>query len=364
MKSVDRYKLGTQYDTTIFGDGSSSTSNYQVRTGYENITPAGTTSGNFKDPNPWGYEIQDWSHLFGRFHKQWGGYQQIVDGPVYAPSYEFTDFSIPSFDDNNLYNTALSRLNEKVRGSLDLSVALGELGSTNRMVKAALSAERYTRDFKALRSIRTFSKLASNIWLEYTYGWKPLANDIYQAADESMRFVLNKLEKISASANERNFPGATTQKTVMTGGRVPFTTTYEGIHGYRITISLEHPSRDIARWTSLNPLSIAWELMPYSFVVDWAYDVGSYLRNFETALLYGANFRGGYVDHLLALDCGGRAGNSSDFLFFTGKSSLKYRRFQRSVLTSYPFPAKPQFEVKMGSSRLLSAAALLRQLIK
>lgn len=341
--------------------------------------------GNYLDPNAWSYQIHNTREAFGSAEwyysdgiRYWeevgylgGGFAPAIL-PV-AGSLSTWYPSIENFDDH--YQAALDRLNEKVRGSLDLSVAIGELGSTARMIKACLTFDGYVRRIDGLyRSRRRGSKINPNaivkrpadVWLEYTYGWKPLLSDIYNAADESVRFTLNRLSRISAGYVERLSDG--TFYSSVAGRSYPFSR--QGVKGVKLGLVLEVPESrfDLARWTSLNPVSIAWELLPYSFVVDWFYDVGGALRSFETALAFGSRFRTGYRSNFVYGSHRASVGYDGLYqgtrLVYSGynESSLKY--FQRTKLPSYPYPYPPSFKVEMGWRRLLSSAALLAQFLK
>jgi hypothetical protein len=119
----------------------------------------------------------------------------------------------------------------------------------------------------------------------------------------------------------------------------------------------------------MNPLSITWELIPYSFVVDWFVDIGSYLRNFETGLLYNSIFLSGYKSELYRygaeLTCGFAQHVSGDMKYIARDLNAMTRRveFSRTVLGTYPLPNRPSIKADLGSSQLLSAAALLRQFL-
>ena len=102
--------------------------------------------------------------------------------------------------------------------------------------------------------------------------------------------------------------------------------------------------------------------------------VGSYLRNFETALLYGARFKSGYVSELYYYDGSEDSLPGQKFSFPTANppkyvyndytsGRIRIRKFRRTKLTSYPLPRPPSFKVDLGSEQLLSLAALLRQLL-
>jgi hypothetical protein len=134
-------------------------------------------------------------------------------------------------------------------------------------------------------------------------------------------------------------------------------------------VTLYNPEIDISRWTSLNPYSIAWELMPYSFVVDWVYDVGGFLRNLETYFVNDFKFQNGYRSNLAAFQGSFRDLYSfTDHQIYPGGTDFFYGscegiRFQRSVLNSYPCPQLPRLQANLGSSRLLNGAALLAQFL-
>lgn len=276
----------------------------------------------------------------------------------------------PTPFDSNVYNSCLDKLNEKIRGNLDLAVDLAEGGSTIRMIRDATKFTNFVRGLGP--------KQWANRWLEYQYGWKPLLSSVYGAAEESRRNVLNQIEHVQARSR--------------TPVPVQFPSSIPGSYVFNALPSISVNSRwgtaevgckigmafladdgfDPARWASLNPLSIAWELCPYSFVVDWFYDIGGYLRSTETALLYRTAFRSGYVSEWARLDARYRAQGavsaystgtySHDYIWDVGYAR-RWCQFRRTLLSSYPFPRVPSFKADLGSNRLISAAALLSQLL-
>ncbi len=294
------------------------------------------------------------------------GWRSESSGPCLS-TVSNSGFVVPSFDNwAGVDARALSAFTEKVRGGLDLSIDLAEAGKTIKMFNTVEKAIDYTKVFKRKYGL---IKTAANAWLEYTYGWKPLAQAIYGAADESLRLVLNRLEHVSGRASEHWHPkylsiepvwGGSTNFDV-SGGSLKSSVTY----GCCLTTS---SGFDMSRWTSMNPASIAWELLPFSFVVDWVYNVGGYLRNLETAALYASRFHSGYrtaltvgnigINHVRSTTGPGIAYERQAYM-----GSLRLVQISRTVLSSYPSPGLPSFDVRLGSSRLISAAALLGQLL-
>lgn len=344
---------------------------YQSQTaglGYRyRVSPGPIIHGNMRDPNGWSYTINEQKEIKGRIDHFYPGFGTYSYRGYFGAN--STHPEPPPWDRSLVYNMALEKLNAKVRGTLDLGVALAESGSTFRMLKGVADLVRYAESYVRRPKWRDIA----NAYLQWKYGWQPLCSDIFGAADESIRVVINQLERVSARVT---LPLPNSQKILWSGvhgiKNVPAIRRTIGRASCTIVLDLAIPQQSfqLNRWTSLNPISIGWELIPYSFVVDWVFDVGSYLRNLETALLYAAAFRSGYVSELFAADVveslaspytepsGPNAGRK----ITEGVSEVRYRRFYRTKLTSYPFPRKPTFRVDLGSSQLFSAAALLTQI--
>ncbi len=345
------------------------------------------THGNHVLPNAWSYTVYRINYHTGTAKSQWGNYggptSSEVDFESWNGPLQGLGFYDPSSQNmnamlDNAYNEALSKLNEKVRGGLDLSVDMGQASETARMVKNLAKWNRWFNGFGPKRWARE--------WLEYTYGWKPLLKDIYDAAGE-IQHKNASLLKLSVRASQ--------QKTVSGGrnvGRPDISDTggsgyviQEGpvvmtkLHGnvkamvtLGVTLSPPTDISNASRWTSLNPLSIAWELMPYSFVVDWFYDIGGFLRNAETALINGPRFVTGFRSNLRVQNVSETVDYNASGIhhYFTGvimintKANFQSAAFERSVLVSYPLPHVPHVKTDLSAGRLLNAAALLAQKLR
>jgi len=304
-------------------------------------------------PNPW--------------MKSYGNTGVNIDDPVVSGL--FADW-----DRNTVRNLALDRLNEKVRGGLDLSVSVFEARQTKRMLKSTAKLLNFARSQRPKGGYKHrlgSTKDVANGYLQFKYGWSPLLNDIFGIANESIRMHMNALQKYTASAK---MPLKSTKLVLraIDGVNCNAKRAMEGESRCRFAIWMKMPPTafDLARFTSLNPISIGWELIPYSFVVDWVYDVGSYLRNVETAMLYGSQFVRGYTSEIFACETVETISGHSSTAFDGTIDKLdgmkawnKYLQFQRTVLGSYPFPWRPSFKVDLSSDNLITSAALLRQLL-
>lgn len=322
------------------------------------VCPPTNVKGDFHTPNNWSYSID--RH---RFH--YGTWNWYVDKAHYLSRQPYkwgygwlgAAVPIPPWNRTILYNQALSRVYEKIRGSLDLSIDIAESDQTRKMFKALAKWERYLGKWNPRRW--------ANEWLEYQYGWRPLLSDCYDAAHELRRKVEKHEMVITGAAKEKLQSLVLTQLVVNTNLKIPYEV--KGVAGCKFKLSYSPKSVDLARWTSLNPISIAWELMPYSFVVDWFIDIGGALRSYESAVLYNSYVKG-YVDELFAVDVKTKYNllwgqPATEVYEYSASARRKNVQFQRSVLNSAPTPRMPQWNVSMGWQRWVSAWALSSQIL-
>ncbi|DAD50357.1 maturation protein [ssRNA phage Gephyllon.2_5] len=299
---------------------------------------------------------------------------QTYQGPILAPTATSLPNMIPAFDSTALYNECLAKLGEKVRGSVDLSVDLAERHKTAKMVNLTYrfleafrngvqkESARYYKSklFSALAATQK-AKLIANAWLEIQYGWKPMLSTIYGLADESIRRVSHAAERYRVSAKGIYNPDKIVMPTY--GGNVTYPIDKADLQvSVSIGCYIQQPSWSLDKFTSLNPYSLAWELLPYSFVVDWFYNLGGYLRSMETAVVYDNRFVSGWrTDYM-----GGSVtikrqtmDRSQGLLVDNTTGYYKLTSINRTFLTQYPAPRLPSLKAELGSSRMLSAAALL-----
>lgn len=183
---------------------------------------------------------------------------------------------------------------ENLRGSLDISVDLAQIKKTAAFGRDVRKATQQTINmFKAvgLRRITAPMRAFGNAWLLWTYGVKPTLQTIFDALDESVnpKFLDNrrqttvgrgKLPYHKVGTISPNWPD-------WTFGSNQFV--LRGSYRCKITAVLNipyHSIADAARWSSLNPMAIAWELLPWSFVIDWFYSVGDFIRAEESRMIY------------------------------------------------------------------------------
>lgn len=349
-------------------NGSQTTSTGPLR-GY-GVTASSIIHGDKTTPNPWSYTVTE-VHFPKGTNVQSTTY---TTGPEKGRTYVYTEVGCISFNATHpfssgvsypsyLYNAALSKLNDKVRGTMDLSVAIAQAGQTARMLKVTDTIRDFVTKYRGWRGL---VKGISDARLQFSYGWTPLANDLYAAADESLRVVINEIEAVKARSSEI-IPDGYGAFTFLNYGSLMAPLGRSGKYTCEIGIKFRTSGHDIDRWASLNPASIAWELTPNSFVVDWIIDIGSYLRDVETSLLYSNSFVNGYITKGTHYDCeakisGFRREEPYGYVYgytVNATASFRYRNIARTLLSGYPAPRPPSFNAELGSGRLLNLAALI-----
>lgn len=288
----------------------------------------------------------------------------------YSWLYDYGDSVLPDNFSSELYNQALSRFYERIRGTTDLSVDIAQTRQNLAMFRKSDQLLKYARDLKS-RNPKRWIKDVSSLWLEYVYGWKPIVQDLYDIADHSFNRSLSLTRRVVGSKVLKSKTVGDQRWQIGTFGSYDLKTAKEYFEACRFEAYLDLSQVGLSQWTSLNPVSIAWELLPYSFVVDWFYDVSSFLRNTESSLLYSGLPVGQVAVSQLRIIRGvalaqDRANPTvpGESLNVATRLFCRYGNFRRTTSPSMPRPMAPKFKVDLGSARLRNAAALLGNLLR
>lgn len=174
-------------------------------------------------------------------------------------------------------------------------VFLGELGETLRMIKnPARSLRRGLDDYlNALQNKRMRlrgpdkARFISETWLSYAYGWKPLFSDI----DSGARALAKRATRPFEIAQRIHCVGKTDSPVisgVSTTSEGGVTIKYRVITRERIHVvyigavrsdSMNNPTFDaqLFGFDPTNWVPTVWELVPYSFLVDYFTNIGEIL---------------------------------------------------------------------------------------
>lgn len=254
----------------------------------------------------------------------------------------------------NTARTIGSAYRDLRRGNL-----LGALGSLGIQGNAS-QRRRYYREFGV-----DPSRAAANQWLALTYGWRPLVQDVYNAAETLAETALdldNQVMRVTASTRYRD---QRTFRMLMGVSPLIFATckeiteqSFKGVWKFKPT--------SLNSWGSfglLNPASVAWELLPFSFVVDWFLPVGRYLEGLDVPMRF--NHLGGTI--------GEKRKNRRDWSDWSvhdqpasGSHFAQDILVQRTPLSGPPVGSLSdiRFEPKLGAARATSAIALMSQIFR
>jgi len=171
------------------------------------------------------------------------------------------------------------------------------------------------------RRRKTRGSQAAGLWLEYHFGWEPLIKDIYDAV-QIIQGPLPSQTKVATAKNSGRY----------VSGSVNPNLAYQEIP-WELKIRLQgrletsNPNLAVASQLGLtNPLSLLWEVTPFSFVVDWFLPVGNFLDNLT-------NMAG-----MTQVDCQAaykRVATGFDRVAFTDIPGLDIGKFRRDSAYSF-----------------------------
>lgn len=259
----------------------------------------------------------------------------------------------------------IGRLREEIAGSsFNLAVTTAESREAFSMITNAASriygayrlmrkgnfqlAARKLTEGTSRRKISDKS-IASN-WLELQYGWLPLLADAQSGAQYLAEYGLRRRSRrYSVRLSKSGSLGP-----AVGGANVVGTTV---ARGQLIAYIDEVNEASLIGLT--DPLSVAWELIPYSFVVDWFLPIGDFLQ----ARALSSAVTGGFVKTLTTRE-NWKAGDcklpkfTSSGIVTTGSTVSVRRSVSSSIVV--PLPSIVPISDAIGWKRAANAVSLLR----
>lgn len=330
----------------------------------------------------------------GPFYNRWygTGYRYVVvDDPrhssgvamAFPPKCNWQNGAV--YVSYNVEERAKSEAYSKLLDSkLNVGVALAESRQTlnflstmvSRLVRAyrAFRSGNLVKAFRLLRvkprerlryEKRLFPGAASKAWLEYQYAFMPLISDIfgaYQLFVEGLRrqkMLLHVERTVRSPISTSSFvaSGLLDRSTISGSAEESAKVTYWfQIDGGILPI--------LSELGLTNPLLIAWELVPFSFVIDWVLPIGAVLETLTAT--QGVSYVDGHVVrqvHASLTVVNNNPGPSTAVFSHGTKPSAKISAMymQRFVYGSFPW-VTPYVKSPFSTSHALSALALLKGL--
>jgi len=336
-------------------------------------------------------------HLYQYFHKPTKVLAGTVETANYAPNLIWTDLTAGHLTVDE--NIVISRLQNKITGSTanlaeDAATAMQTIRLfTNNVTRLRFLASLLregdlngyakllgnARGMKGLKKAWNMAnrnglagpKLLSELWLEYRYGWLPLIGDIEASLNAYARYVASnpRVLTVTASASKSDLvvTNINNLSVITVGKRAGVKSTHTktrcriGLH-YHVS----NPLKSMFSQLGLtSPISLGWELIPFSFVVDWFLPIGSALN--AASAFDGLTFHSGYKSYLT------ERRSQVDYDLTDSFSDATYDRKEqisgtgtgtsvnltRTKLTSFPSPKVPQVKNPLSIIHTANAVALL-----
>lgn len=265
-------------------------------------------------------------------------------------------------------NRAASLIQQQVRNQeYDFGQTLGELPETLRFIATAL--EDMIRGYRALRQgnfgkmirylpvkPRRAVKSASQAYVAYQYGIKPLISDVQAAAKGVETLIANAYGRAYVNVKDTEYGPPEVYRIANSDGYVKG----EFIRGRKIELFFRIANPELYaldRYGLLNPYALAWELLPLSFVLDWFVHVGSFLQAFTTplAIAFDSGYQTDYLSNIY--ECRW-IGDAVAYRGLWPGMQIRHRSMRRTLLVSFPIPL-PYLDLGLNWSQLVSLAALV-----
>lgn len=300
------------------------------------------------------------------------------------------------FHNDSAYDKALKRLLDRSNGmSANLAQDFAQVGMTVNLISdAARRIAGAGRDikrgnilgavqtlwrngtprFKRGKEPNSFAGDAASNWLALQYGWKPLLQSVQGSMEALARYNLAdySVQKVSASATAKSesvLSHATNDISPTALGETKFKSRTQ----VKIGVSYRYEDKLLAflgQTGFTNPLNLAWEILPFSFVADWFLPIGPYLETLSA--WHGLTFLDGFITRYTEERVTGAIYFSGQLNINVGSPGLilneyagAYRRtwvkLDRTKLNSFPSARPPRFKNPFSVTHALNAVALVQQ---
>lgn len=271
------------------------------------------------------------------------------------------------------YKKAYGVLLSKIQDRSDMMANCFELGSTVGTVSKALAttckatssivkgihmtkrgnfygAKKYFRqaiDTMGAGDLKKFNDTAAGAILAVNWGLVPVFDDVTKMLNQRMAESLVNGKRVHAAAQGPQFKSVVD----FNDGVNKWFRTADIFCRMSCTVRLSNPSLYQAARTGItNPLATAWELCPFSFVVDWFCNVGDILSGLTD--LQGVELSNGSYSYKMV--------SNTNTFFYGGSCTTEYMLYERFPSVPSPPPVKLEFSSPFtGLKRLLNQVAFL-----
>jgi len=302
-------------------------------------------------------------------------------------------FDLSDKEDGQIQDIALKIIKNKLKDKstqFNAIVPVVELRELRGLVResAAMTLDflnfvhewRTGKAFRAIKSPADLRKKAADLWLTYSFGIMPLVSDTQKAAQAVADFLLRE----DKTTRETGTFGSTyTDSSLFTingcenvgldfSTRVLHSLTYQYVAGHVFNISAanNYGVKDHFGLSISQLPTVGYELMPFSWVLDYFTNVGEYLEDRFTTLsgstVYACLSKKHVIKASAELKSCYSLGNASGYIndgFSVQPAHAEVVYFQRQVLGSLPYRGL-QFKTadaigKNAVNKVLNLASIL-----
>lgn len=335
-------------------------------------------------PNAYWRYVHKHEYPKGTWYGVATGTSRRLGGPTIHGFLSHSLPGLPAHDPKALAQAESKAILKAKNQKINLAQAFAERAQTARLVSnsamsivKALVAVRRGNPKAALAALglrkgsknhnwTTGTQAAADRWLEIQYGWKPLLSDVHGAVsslEEKDGGVLNRYVVTVRGRGE--VLSNSNLVLANTSGR-PYQRVIENRSTCRVRLDLQPNNtyyKTLGALGVTNPVTIAWELLPWSFVADWFVPVGDFIQQFDASL--GWRFLSGTKSQRMFStyrDRGLTYGSKNGWapLVQNWRAAGFYLRIDRVLYTAFPSPNVPSFKNPFSALHVANALALLR----
>lgn len=278
--------------------------------------------------------------------------------------------TLRSYDPTLVTSAEIDALLSVKDTKINLGVAYAEAGKTADMIAAKTlllaKAIRQVRKGNFRGAAKTLGgkgkqKTASN-WAELQWGWLPVVSDIVGGAQALAETQSPAGWLITGKGNSTK---VFRDEYVSSFAGVECLTVTEEMMGAFVRLDYLPGNDFFSALKSLglgNPAEIAWELVPYSFVVDYLWPIGDWLSSLDAAV--GLHFLGGSVTRRREIV--GRRVSTGKYtitnrtpLWVHASASARDFSLSRGVYLTSPIPFPPPPKNPFSAKKVVNALSLL-----
>lgn len=294
----------------------------------------------------------------------WDHTSTAPNAHVYGTRYWHSEFNLtpPSVSEAELQDSVNGAVAKARAATMDALTFLAEFKQTQEMFLHTVDRVSHfgflaaQKARKAARRPSDVIPMFSRYWLEYRYGWSPVIFDIQDSVEAILKLLKDQkfLEGHTGVVYEDSFSESRVGSTYPWREDYFETLTFKvGVRGFAL-MEITGKSE-----FGFDPIKTAWELLTFSFVIDWLIDIGTWIDTWSPFSV------GGLVTSGVSLKEELHWRLETDIQFtqsgFTGGFTTKplrelhVKRYQRFAVP----PGLPGWNPRISPTRLIDAVALV-----